>query len=94
MKTISRITGWVLIVLGIIMMCSAVVFTIASMVHTGSAQIIPRFMTPRITAGVSLAMGAGIFIHGVVITALGEGLHLLIEITEKKTSSKASVKTK
>ena len=79
--------------LGILVMCSAVVFTIASMVRTGSVQNFPRFMTPRITVGVSLAMGAGIFIHGVVITALGEGLHLLMEITEKK-APKASIKTK
>ena len=93
MKKISQITGWALIVLGILVMCGAVVFVIVRMAHTGRIQYFSRFFKPSITSFLSLVIGSVVFIHGIAITSLGEGLHLLVEIADKKVP-KTSIKKK
>ena len=83
MKTFSRITAIVLIVLGILVLLAglttAILGSILSGLHLVQAAQPLRFGG----LGVSLAMGIFFFIQGMFITAVGQGLYLLTDMSSK-----------
>jgi len=83
MKTFSRITAFLLIITGILM-----ILTCLALGATGTIRFLMNLPTTAhpLRAGGSLGLIALliIFIQGIMITALGEGLYLLVDLVVKK----------
>jgi hypothetical protein len=82
MNTIARITAFILIFLGILIILGGlglgVTGAVRTLMNTTSA-------TPPLRAGGSIGLIAIIFIfvEGITVTAFGEGLYLLADLTNK-----------
>lgn len=87
MKTFARITAIVLIVVGLLVVISAI------FAGFGAARLggIPRLGAPRFGFAFGLLVGGALFFQGLTLTALGQGLYLLAEITTTAHDSKPSL---
>ena len=82
MNTFTRITAFVLILLGILIILGGL-----GMAATGVVRAILNTTTAarplRAGGSIGLIAIAFIFIQGLTVTALGEGLYLLTDLTNK-----------
>ena len=82
MKTFARITAIVLIVIGILLLFGGVVLGVTGLVR--SLMNVTAAVRPvRGSGAIGLILLAFIFVEGLTVTALGEGLFLLADIANK-----------
>ncbi len=82
MKTFARITAIVLIVIGILLLFSGVVLGVTGVVR--SLMNVTAAVRPLRGSGtIGLILLAFIFVEGLTVTAIGEGLFLLADIANK-----------
>jgi hypothetical protein len=82
MNTIARITAFILILLGILIILGGLGLGLTGAVH---ALMNTTTAARPLRAGGSLGLIAIgiIFIEGITVTAFGEGLYLLADLTKK-----------
>ena len=85
MSTFARITAFVLIVLGILIISGGLV--LATLAATGAARALLDVTTAarplRAGGSVGLIAVAFLVIEGLTVTAIGEGLYLLADLPNK-----------
>ena len=82
MKTFARITAIVLIVIGILLLFGGVALGVTGVVRSlMNVTAAARPLGAGGTAGLILL--AFIFVEGLTVTAIGEGLFLLVDIANK-----------
>ncbi len=96
MKTFARITGIVLIVVGLLIIIGGFISAIVLMASRGfMMRGLPNMPYGQMMRGVSiypgLFAGLGSFILGLIVTALGQGLYLLVMLVEGRGTIKPAV---
>jgi hypothetical protein len=82
MKTFARITAIVLIVIGILLLFVGVALGVTGVVR--SLMNVTTAVSPlRGSGAIGLILLAFIFVEGLTVTAIGEGLFLLADIANK-----------
>ena len=82
MKTFARITAIVLIVIGILLLFGGAALGMTGLVRSlMNVTTVARPLGAAGTAGLILL--AFIFVEGLTVTAIGEGLFLLVDIANK-----------
>ena len=82
MKTFARITAIVLIVIGILLLFGGITLGVTGLVR--SLMNVTTAVRPLRAGGAAgLILLAFIFVEGLTVTALGEGLFLLADIANK-----------
>lgn len=99
MNTFARLTAVILILLGIIVMLIGVlsgVFGVAR-IGLGTFQSAPSYIPPTspffviqqfLGAGISLLVGLIVFVQGLILTAMGEGVYLAAEIAQNTSETR------
>ncbi len=89
MNRFARITAIALIVIGILVMLSGIISAAAGGLTTGMHRFggavgqMPFHRPMGGGFGLSLLFGAAVFVQGLVVTALGQGLYLLSSLAGK-----------
>ena len=84
MKTFARITAIVLIILGILIIFGGLALGVTGVIRSVmTAATAARPLPVRAGGANGLLLLAFIFVEGLTVTALGEGLFLLAEIARK-----------
>ncbi|MGE5220973.1 MAG: hypothetical protein ACM3PY_00955 [Omnitrophica WOR_2 bacterium] len=98
MNTFARLTAVVMILLGILVMLFAIVGGVFGVARIGLGTVQPTptfppanpfFVIPQIVgAGIGLLVGLVMFIQGLILTALGEGIYLAAEIAQNTSETR------
>lgn len=86
MNTLARITAIVLIILGILVLLGGMTSGVIGIVRTGTRAVTAAPAVPGLRLGGLLggfALGIFLFVQGLMIIAMGEGLYLLASLSRK-----------
>ncbi len=90
MNTIARITAFILIILGILVMLAGVATVAAGAIRSGQRALSTAPVRPAAGLG-GLLTGVGLvaflFVQGMIVVAAGEGLYLLADLARKMPSA-------
>jgi hypothetical protein len=83
MATFAKITAIVLILFGIIVMGFGLFAAGRGALQAGApAPLGDSLISPFVTAGFQVGLGAAIFLWGLILAAVGQGLYLIARVAE------------
>ena len=88
MKTLIKISAWILIIFGLLFLVVSMILTIASVIRIGNPGVAARILLPRFPAILTT------LIQGLLLVGMGEVVYLLLHINENTVSDPISKNAK